>query len=187
MKYFTLDWYKSQYPDDDDETPEVGEWPDAAHRGYASRLQELEDKLGADLLKLARLPGVHDAYITLVRHDKRRNILALTLRGGDSLVGDFDLALRYHGADISPESERTLAYLARSTGVSGRYTYGPSIHRHEVDRTEDGRIEHRFLFHGGYWFSIACDDLRWARLPRPNHRFPRRFDRFPGGPTTPIG
>ncbi|MEO7716000.1 MAG: hypothetical protein ABIY70_07350 [Capsulimonas sp.] len=176
MKYFTLEWCEGQYGEG------ITEWNMTADQSYLLYLQELETNgdLSADVLKLARLPGVHDAYVMLVRHDKNRHILALNLRGGDSVMGYYDLSLRYDGADISPEHEQTLAYIARSTG----YTYGPDALRHELDNTEDGRIEHRFLFHGPFWFAIRCDNLRWARLPRRNRRFARRFDRFPGGPVT---
>ena len=48
----------------------------------------------ADLLALARLPGVDDGLVVFVRHDLARQVLSLTLRAGDRQMGYCDLAWR---------------------------------------------------------------------------------------------
>lgn len=58
------------------------------------------------------------------------------------------------------------------------------LYFHEIDNTEEGRIEHRLLFHYGVWFAIRCRALHWEWIDRPNRDLPRVKDRFPGGPST---
>jgi len=141
--------------------------------------------LPPDVLALARLPGVDDALVVKVRHDRSRRVLALTLRAGDSVIGYYDLVLKYEGADISQEDEQTLAQIAHTTKDERRHQSDVAFH--ELDQTEDGRVVHRLLFHPGLGFAICCDALHWVRLPRPNRRLPRMFNRFPDGPVTSVG
>lgn len=177
MKYFTLDWYHAA--DDDFDRDK------AAHDQYARHLEEMQGVLPADTLALARLLGVEDALVVKARHDRARQILSLTLRAGYIGIGYYDLILTYQGAEITPEDEQTLALVARTTLHAWRHE--SDLVRHELDVTEDGRIEHSMLFHPGRAFTIRCHNLIWVRLPRPNRDFPRRFDRFPGGPVTNYG
>jgi len=176
MRYFTLDWYHSLHRyEDDAPIPDRTVWP-----RYRLHLEEMQSFLPADLLALARLPGVDDGLVVFVRHDLARRVLSLTLRAGDRQMGYYDLVLHYEGADISPNHELTLARVARTTVNDRRHESDVAFH--ELDMAADGRIEHRILFHPGLWFSIRCAALRWVRLPRPNRRLSKRFDRFPGGP-----
>lgn len=174
MKYFTLDWYQSV---DDDFDRDV-----LAYQQYRRHLEEMQGVLAADVLALAHLPGVDDALVVKVRFDRTRRVLSLTLRAGDNVIGYYDLILTYRGADITPEDEQMLALVARTTRDSRRHKSDLAFH--ELDRAEDGRIEHSILFHPGRAFTIRCDALVWVRLPRPGRSFPRSFDRFVGGPVT---
>ncbi len=174
MKYFTFDWYRTR--SDWRSKPVLPGPIEAPWTRYARYLEAMEGKLTPDLLTLARLPGVDDALIVLVRHDRIRCLLALTLRAGDAQMGYYDLALHYEGADISPEHERMLALIARTTQSDRRHM--ADMVWHELDVTDDGRIEHRLLFHGWRWFAIRCDKLHWVRLPQRDRKLPHRVDRF---------
>ncbi len=174
MKYFTLDWY--QAVDDNFDR----DW--SVDHQYIHHLEEMQSVLPADVLTLAWLKGVEDALVVKVRHNRARRVLSLTLRAGYIGIGYYDLVLTYLGAEITPEDEQTLALVARTTLHAWRHE--SDLFRHELDMTEDGRIEHSLLFHYGRAFTIRCENLVWVRLPRRDRNFPRRFDRFPGGPVT---
>ncbi len=174
MKYFTLDWYGAI--DDNFDRDRSAELQYARHR------EEMQGVLPADVLALARLKGVEDALVVKVRHDRARRVLSLTLRAGYIGIGYYDLVLTYQGAEITPEDEHTLALVARTTLHAWRHE--SDLVRHELDVTEDGRIEHGLLFHYGRVFTIRCEELIWVRLPRRDRNFLRRFDRFPGGAVT---
>ena len=176
MKYFTLDWY--QAVDDNFDRDQ------AAYQQYTRHLEEMQGVLPADVLALARLKGVEDALVVKVRHDRARRVLSLALRAGYIGIGYYDLILTYQGAEITPEDEQMLALVARTTLHAWRHE--SDLVRHELDVTEDGRIEHSLLFHYGRAFTIRCERLVWVRLPRRDRNFPRRFDRFSGGPVTPT-
>ena len=174
LKYFTLDWYHAVDDNFDRDR--------SAYQRYARHLDEMQGVLPADVLALAHLPGVDDALVVKVRHDRARRVLSLTLRAGDAVIGYYDLIFTYEGAEITPEDEQMLALVARTTRDSRRHESDLAFH--ELDVTEDGRIEHSLLLHPGRAFTIRCDTLVWVRLPRRSRDFPRRFDRFPGGPVT---
>lgn len=174
MEYFTLDWYHTV--DDNFDRQE------AIYQQYLRHLDEMQGVLPTDVLALARLKGVEDALVVKVRHDRTRRVLSLTLRAGYIGIGYYDLVLTYQGAEITPEDEQTLALVARTT--RGAWRHESDLVFHELDRTDDGRIEHSILFHYGRAFTIRCDALDWVRLPRPGRSFPRSFDRFVGGPVT---
>ena len=174
MEYFTLDWYHTV--DDNFDRQE------AIYQQYLRHLDEMQGVLPTDVLALARLKGVEDALVVKVRHDRTRRVLSLTLRAGYIGIGYYDLVLTYQGAEIAPEDEQTLALVARTT--RGAWRHESDLVFHELDRTDDGRIEHSMLFHYGRAFIIRCDALVWVRLPRPGRSFPRPFDRFVGGPVT---
>ncbi len=176
MKYFTLDWYHAVDDNFDRDR--------SASQQYTRHLEEMQGVLPADVLALARLPGVEDALVVKVRHDRARQILSLTLRAGYIGIGYYDLILNYQGAEITHEDEQVLALVARTTRDSRRHE--SDLARHELDMAEDGRIEHSMLFHPGRSFTIHCETLVWVWLPRRDRKFPRRFDRFPGGPTKPA-
>ncbi len=174
MKYFTLDWYHA--------VDENFDRQQAIYQQYLRHLEEMQGALPTDVLALARLKGVEDALVVKVRHDRTRRVLSLTLRAGDNVIGYYDLILSYRSADITPEDEQMLALVARTTRDSRRHKSDLAFH--ELDKAEDGRIEHSILFHPGRAFTIRCDALVWVRLPRPGRSFPRSFDRFVGGPVT---
>lgn len=174
MKYFTLDWYHAV---DDDFNRDM-----SVYQQYRRHLEEMRAVLPADVLALAHLPGVDDALIVKVRHDRTRRVLSLTLRAGYIGIGYCDLILTYRGAEITPEDEQMLALVARTTRDSRRHKSDLAFH--ELDGAENRRIEHSILFHPGRAFTIRCDALVWVRLPRPSRSFPRSFDRFVGGPIT---
>jgi len=174
MKYFTLQWYYA-LDDDFDRQP-------SAYQQYRQHLEKMQGVFPADVLALAHLPGVDDALVVKVRHDRARRVLSLTLWAGDNVIGYYDLILTYQGVEIAPEDEQVLALVARTT--RGDRWHESDLAFHELDGMDDGRIEHSILFHPGRAFTIRCDALVWARLPRPGRSFSRSFDRFVGGPVT---
>ncbi len=178
MKYFTLDSYHAE--DDNNFSKQR-----LVDQKYLRHLDEMQGVLPTDMLALARLKGVEDALVVKVRHNRTRRILSLTLRAGYIGTGYYDLVLTYQGTEITPEDEQTLALVARTTKDSSWHE--SDLVRHELDRAEDGRIEHGLLFHPGRAFTIRCDGLVWVRLPRRGRSFPRSFDRFVGGPVTRRG
>ncbi|HTE19098.1 MAG TPA: hypothetical protein VK689_12045 [Armatimonadota bacterium] len=156
---------------------------DAAYALYQKHLEGLKGVLGADVLALARLPGTDDGLIVEVHHVISQHTLLLILRCGDQQMGYYDLSISYEGAEITPRDQRTLAKIARTTKDSRRYQ--SDFFHHEIDRTDEGCIEHRLLFHGPLWFAVRCRQLRWMKIDRPNRDLPRLPDRYPGGPTRP--
>jgi hypothetical protein len=155
MKYFALDWY---YAIDDNFDRQR-----LAYQQYTRHLEEMQSVLPADVLALARLPGVDDGLLVKVRHARARSVLSLTLRAGDAVMGYYDLILTYQSAEITPQDEQTLALVARTTKNS--FWHESDLARHELDMAEDGRIEHSMLFHPGRSFTIRCETLVWVWLP----------------------
>ena len=117
----------------------------AFHQAYSRHLEQMRGVLPDHVLELTQLQGVDDGLIVEVRHDQAERVLHLTLRCGPNQMGYYDLILTYEDAEITPEDERLLARLARST--RDRSDHDADLHRHEVDATADGRIEHRLEFH----------------------------------------
>ena len=179
MKYFTLDWYHRDRYNDGDE-----EYGRTAFERYKRHLEEMQSVLPAEALELARLRGVDDGLVVEVQHNRSEHVLTLTLRCGDNQMGYYDLIVGYEGATISPQDEQMLARVARTT-KSERYHESDAAF-HELDRLEDGHIEHRFLFHPGCEFAIKCKALHWEKVSRPNRMLPRALDRFPGGPSEEV-
>lgn len=175
MKFFRLDVYNSRYCANEKDCAWV-----AACNNYRHYLAGLQGVLPDRVMTLALLPGVHDGLVVVVKHDRCKHILSLTLRCGDLEMGYYDLILRYEEAEISSEDEQLLARIARSTKSNRRHE--SDLYYHELDLTDNGRIEHRFLFHPGVWFAIRCRSLVWDRIERPNRTLPRLKDRFPDGP-----
>jgi hypothetical protein len=117
-----------------------------------------------------------------VHHVLSQQMLLLVLRCGDLQMGYYDLLLTYEDAVISPRDEWTLAKIARGTKDAWQ---GADVAYHELDQAEDGRIQHRILFHPGLWFGIDCGKLHWKKVDRPDREIPKLPDRFPGGPARP--
>lgn len=164
MKFFTLDAYDA--------------WDEdgillAAAAAYDRHLAALRGTVPDELLALAALPGVDDGLIVEVHHVRSLETLQLILRGGDLQVGYYDLVLQYEGVLLSPQTEWTLAKIARNEH---------DLAYHEVDRTESGGVEHRLLFHPGLVLHIGCRQVQWQKVDRPDRRLPALPDRFPGGP-----
>jgi hypothetical protein len=118
-----------------------------------------------------------------VHHVVSQQVLILVLRCGDNLIGYYDLLLTYEEAQISPRDAWTLAKIARTT-KQARW-FQSDLFFHELDRTEEGLVEHRLLFHPGLWFAVRCRNLRWDKIDRPGRELPALADRFPGGPSAP--
>jgi hypothetical protein len=175
MKFFTLDCYHSWHSDGDSSPQTV------AFAEYNRYLEAMQGLLPDEVLTLAKLPGVDDGLVVEVQHDHAQHVLKLILRCGHLQMGYYDLVLRYEEAEMSLQDEETLARIARTTKDDSQHE--SDLYFHEVDRMEDGRIEHRLLFHPGVWFAIRCRALHWERVPRPNQKLPPLRDRFPGGPT----
>lgn len=178
MRYFTLDAYHQWHKCEDDEDSACREASDR----YARHLEQLQGVLPGEVLALARLPGVDDGLVVRAQKDEQSSSLRLTMRCGDLVMGYYDLVLSYENASISPEHDQVLAWVARST--NGHRDHRCDVADHELDRSDDGQIEHRLLFHPGVWFAIRCDRVRWEQVSRPDRRLPRSRDRYPGGPPT---
>jgi ribA/ribD-fused uncharacterized protein len=140
---------------------------------YRRHLEEMEAVLPPEVVEVARLPSMDDGLVVQVEHDRKRGVLTLVMRCGDLQVGYYDLTVRYEGARITPKDEWHLAVAAREGG---------DLAYHEVDRTEDGAIVHRLLFHPGLEVDVRCHTLVWERVDRPDWTLPAIRDRFPGGP-----
>ena len=169
MKFFTLKWYrernlKAEYS--------------SVFSNYCKHLEVLKETLPASVIELANLPGVDDGLIVLVRHDRFRRRLTLTLRCGDLQMGYYDLVLTYEGAEISKTDEWKLACLAKMSQVDK----APDIAYHEVDTSDIGGVEHRVLFHNRGWFAIRCQELKWEKINVPDRILPTISKRFPDGP-----
>ena len=174
MRFFTLDVYNHWYEHFDDVLL------DQVFDRYTAHLESMNGKLPDNVLALAKLSGVDDGLVIRVQHDRSAQVLCLTMRCGDMLTGYYDLALVYEGATITPEHDQVLARVARTT--KSHRTFTSDVAYHEVDSSDDGRIEHRLLFHPGVWFAIQCDVLRWDRISRPDRLLPPCPDRYAGGP-----
>lgn len=172
MKFFTLEVYRS--------LRNTYDKLHAAEKSYTQHRAELQGVLLDTVLDLSVLTGVDDGLLVRVKHERNKKRLVLVLRCGYSQIGYYDLVLTYHGTTIEPQHDRTLAFIARST--KGHRTHTSDLAYHELDTTDDGGIEHRFLFHPGVWFAICCTSLEWERVPRPDRRLPNMPDRYPGGP-----
>jgi hypothetical protein len=166
MKFFTLDAYRAWYRELDD-APQK-----AAYQAYRRHLEAMREVLPADVVALGELQGIDDGLIVEAHHDRSQQLFTLVLRCGDLQLGYYDLVLTYRDAEISPEHERRLAEVART---------GQDAYYHEVDRAEDGRIEHRWLFHPGLEIDFRCRELQWSRVERPDRELPPLDDRFPAG------
>ncbi len=184
MKFFTIEdrWFDSgeeymawETAHDDEKSAKI------AYEQYQQHLANLHGILPDHVLALDRLQGIEDGLLVAVKHDRDQKKIALILRCGDLPMGYYDLILRYEGADISPEHERALARIARTTINAGYHE--SDLASTEIDKTEDGRIAHRFAFHPGCWFEIRCSELTWRTVPQPNRNLPDIKDRFPGYPT----
>lgn len=98
-------------------------------------------------------------------------------------MGYYDLVLTYEHAYIMPAYEELLRRMARDTMNAW---HAPDLRRHEVEITEDGRVEHRLEFRGercGYnerdsWFAVRCGVLEWETVSRPDRELPELADRF---------
>jgi hypothetical protein len=162
----------------------MGDGPlEIAAKQYTRHLTEMQGVLPTEVLELPTLWAVDDGLVVEVRHERKQGILTLVLRCGDYTKGYYDLVLSYEDASLTPTHERTLAKIARTTKTHLRHDFDLAFH--EVDRTEEGKIEHRMLFHPGIWFSIRCTTLRWEQIPRPDRRLPRLWERFPNAPVVP--
>lgn len=172
MKFFTVAAWQS-FDDDPQAFQRV-------YQSYQRRLQQLAGVLPDRVLELSEPYGIENGLITRVRHDENRRKLQLTIRCGHLQMGYYDLALTYREAEISPEHDRVLASIARST-ISAR-RHDAELFYQEIDLIDDGRMEHRLFFIPGIWISVRCEDLDWARVPRRDRRLPWSADRYPGGP-----
>lgn len=177
MKFFTLEAYNAWYEAYEEDGALLNAW-----NRYKDHLGELRGVLRESVLKLADPYGMEDGLVVRVDHDRERRVLKLVLRCGHLQMGYYDLELTYIDASIIPEHEKILASIARST--KSHRTHQSDLAYHELDATEDGRIEHRFLFHPGKWFEIRCGLLQWDRLQRHGRSFPYYKDRYAGGPSS---
>lgn len=149
-------------------------------QAYQNHLGKLRGVLPDSVLALAKPYGMDDGLLVKVHHHRERHVLKLVLRCGDLQMGYYDLELVYRQARISPEHDRILAAVAHGTQNHIRHRY--DLAHHELDMAEDGRIEHRLLFHPGVWFAIRCSIFEWKRIPRSDRRLPKLKNRYPGGP-----
>lgn len=173
MKFFTLEWYHDFHG-------ESGQFE--IFQRYRQHIEEaMKGHFLRDIIALTKLPGVDDGLIVKVTHNWNERKLKIVMRCGDNPMGYYDLILMYEDAEISPADEWTLAQIARSTKSQRRHE--SDLAWHELNKTEDGRIEHGFLFHPGLTFTVTCRRLRWDKISRQNRKLPGFADRFPDGPT----
>jgi hypothetical protein len=136
---------------------------------YARHLKRLKGFLSNHVLELAILEGIDDGLVVSVKQDMRKRTLTLTLRCGNLQIGYYDLRLKYRGVEVSDGDMRLIRHLQRVS----RYRW-ECLTYHELDKTKDGLIEHRFQFYGSsnavpfQEFSIRCQSLHWETIPREN-------------------
>jgi len=172
MHFFTADDYRSIDND--------GKRFAAQLAAYKRHLEGLRGLLPDEVLALAVLPGVDDGLLIEVHHDRALRTLQLILRCGDLQMGYYDLRLDYEEIDLPSQTAWTLARIARTTTSDGRHQH--DVAYHEIDRSEDGGIDHRLLFHPGVVVTLRCRSLHWRTIAQPDRNFPALPDRFPGGP-----
>jgi hypothetical protein len=162
MKFFTPEYYQGEMTSRECK---------AVWEAYEHHLMTLQDVLPPHVLELARLYGVDDGLIVDYSLDAPGETQTLILRCGDGPTGYYNLVLTYSGAEMSDEDTATLARLAQMhrDGIHGDIAW------HEVDITDDGRVEHRIIFHGNSWYKIPyqeiavrCDALIWEKIPVTN-------------------
>lgn len=172
MKFFTVAVYRAwyyphSYPAEYNRMDTV--------RQYQSYLESLRGVLPSHVLALAHLAGTDDGLIVKASHNRDTQILEVTLRCGDLIMGYYDLVLHYEDAEISPQHERILAHTARTT--KSERVHESDLWVHEIDISENGRFVHRLFFHS-VWFEISCRDLQWEKVERQNRSLPRVKNRF---------
>ncbi len=125
---------------------------------------------------VTHLVGVDDGLVAQVRHNRINHVLTLVLRCGHLQMGYYDLVLTYEEVILLPQDEQMLAHVARTTRDDGRHKF--DLANHELDRAENGSIEHRLLFHPNVWFTIRCGALHWQTVSRSDRRLPPLSDRI---------
>ncbi len=176
---------KIPYPEDDEDI-------EAVKRHFQVRedhLSTLRPILPPHVIAIGEEYGTEDGLIVKVSRSRSGKDLTLALRCC-GMEGCFDWILTYKDAEITPDDERTLARLARSVMI-GKGNHDADLARHELDITEDGRIEHRLEFHvfmrGCAEFAVRCSDILVRKIPKPDRELPRLKERFPGGLPTEYG
>lgn len=174
------------YPEDED-------WSEAWAKHFQDRedhLNSLRPLLPPRVIAIGEEYGTEDGLVVKASRSKDAKDLTLILRCGNLPDGYFDWALTYVDAEITPEDERTLARLARSTMIA-QGDHDSDLTRHELDVTADGRIEHRLEFHvfmrESVEFAIRCSDILWEKTPKPDRKLMRLKERFPSGIPTEYG
>jgi hypothetical protein len=142
VRFFTRALYDHLDEDESDSAALLTQ----AHDAYKERLSEIEGRLG-DLMSISHQFHVDDALIARLNHDHRSAVLHLTLRCGNLIEGYRDLILAYHEVEVDQADEMTLNDIAATT--IGGQDFEHDVYCHELDMTEDGRIEHRILFNWG--------------------------------------
>jgi hypothetical protein len=179
LKYFTLEWYHEREPDLDAPHEEVVAYFERAKDYYNRSAQALHDSLGQarpDLLPISSPYYVDDALLVSAELDSAAATLDLVLRCGNFPAGYFDLSLHYEGAEMTPEHEQVLAEI--SEGPQGDRIYSFDADVHEIEVIDDGRVEHRFMFHPGVWFGVRAEQVTWQRVERPDRSLPVVEPRF---------
>jgi hypothetical protein len=147
---------------------------------YERHLDGLGHLLPPSIVELAKLPRLEDALIAAIIIDTVNRRLRLTLRCGDLVTGYFDLSLTYYDVEMSEMDRDQLVFLARSTVDSGEFQ--ADFYRHEIDGTQDGKIEHRLEFfvfgRPNVWFSIKCREISWSIEDRPSRDLPAKENRI---------
>jgi hypothetical protein len=167
MKFFTVEYMQAAF-----ESSKVARdtWAD-----YQSHLENLRGQVPDSLLELALLPGVDDGLIVGTQTLMQGRLFILILRCGDFPEGYYDLVLKYRHVEIDDQDREKLLHLAKlhRQNIHGDLAY------HEIAITEEGRIEHCFLFHENSYASlpyqevtIRCRELHWEKVSRPNRDLP---------------
>jgi hypothetical protein len=105
---------------------------------YEAHLREIEPRLSASILRLARGVNLHDAVLEEAEWSPATRELALRFIAGTVETGYRTVALKYRGAMLGDRRLETLRNVARDREACVLYD--------EVDVDDDGAFAHRYLF-----------------------------------------
>jgi len=149
MKFFTVEWAKSELSDEECERR-----PDE----YQAHLASLKGKLSSSLHYLAHKINLHDGLIQSIVADSASRELFLELVCGDLSVGYSDIKLHYCGVEWSVVDWQLLKDLANNPKSEALYD--------EVHLAPGSTFEHRILFWPYSSITIQFSEASVCSTPR---------------------
>ena len=145
MRFFTMDWWSGDDPEDR---------PDSAFADYAVHLAAIRDHLPADLRATQESVSLHDCRLRVLTLNAAQQSLVLTLESHDA---DERLTLIYCGV------ERFESYADPDVGLGGPAGYG-DLGYSEVEMPTPSSFEHHLLFSTGVELVVTFRDFALQRV-----------------------